>query len=41
MVFDGISPNLTLLLEFVVEEMLKWQIAGVKGLSFLAAPSAS
>ena len=37
-VLDGISPNLTLLLELVVEEMQKWQIAGAKGLSFLAAP---
>jgi hypothetical protein len=38
-VFDGVSPNLTLLLELVVEEMQKWQIAGAKGLCFLPPSS--
>lgn len=37
--FDGVSPNLTLLLESANEEREKWQVAGAKGLSFLAAPS--
>jgi hypothetical protein len=37
-VFDGVSPNLTLL-ESTNEEREIWQVAGSKGLSFLAAPS--
>lgn len=37
-VFDGVSPNLTLLLQFAHEEREKWQFAGAKGLSYLAAP---
>jgi hypothetical protein len=37
-VFDGASPNLTLLLESANEEREKWQAAGAKGLSSLAAP---
>jgi hypothetical protein len=38
-VFDGVSSNLTLLLESANEEIEKWQDAGAKGLSFLVAPS--
>jgi hypothetical protein len=33
-----LSLNLTLLLKSADEERQKWQIAGAKGLSFLAAP---
>jgi hypothetical protein len=40
-VFDGVSPSLTMLLDFVNEKREKWQAAGAKGLSFLAAPSTS
>jgi hypothetical protein len=36
-VFDGGAPNLPLLLEQVDEERRRWEIAGAKGLSFLAA----
>jgi hypothetical protein len=35
-VFDGGAPNLPLLLEQADEER-RWEIAGAKGLSFLAA----
>jgi hypothetical protein len=37
--FDGASPNLTLLLESANEERDKWQAIGAKGLSSLATPS--
>jgi hypothetical protein len=37
--FKGVSPNLTLLLESANEEREKWQVARANGLSFLAAPS--
>jgi hypothetical protein len=35
-VFDGVTPSLSLLLEFVHGKREKWQVAGAKGLSFLA-----
>jgi hypothetical protein len=35
--FDGGSPSLPLIMEHVDEER-SWEIAGAKGLSFLAAP---
>jgi hypothetical protein len=37
--FKGVSPNLTLLLESANEEREKWQVARANGLFFLAAPS--
>lgn len=36
-VFDGEAPKLSLLLEQTEEERKKWEFAGAKGLSFLAA----
>jgi hypothetical protein len=36
-VFDGEAPNLSLLLEQTEEERKRWEFAGAKGLSFLAA----
>jgi hypothetical protein len=36
-VFDGVAPSLSLLLQTAHEEREKWQVAGAKGLSFLAA----
>jgi hypothetical protein len=37
-VFDGATPDFTLLLRSAEEERHKWQLAGAKGLSFLVAP---
>jgi hypothetical protein len=37
-VLDGATPDLTLLLRSAEEERQKWQLAGAKGLSFLAVP---
>jgi hypothetical protein len=39
-VFDGCSPSVTVSLRAVDEERAKWEIAGAKGLSHLAAPLA-
>jgi hypothetical protein len=39
-VFDGVSPSLTMLLNSVNEEREKWEDAGAKCLSYLVAPSA-
>jgi hypothetical protein len=39
-VFDGVSPSLTMLLNSVNEEREKWEDAGAKCLSYLATPSA-
>jgi hypothetical protein len=38
-VFDGVTPSFSLLLEFVHAEREKWQAAGARGLSFLAGSS--
>lgn len=38
-VFDGVTPTISLLLESVHEEREKWQVAGARGLSFLAGSS--
>ena len=38
-VFDSVTPSLSLLLESVHEEREKWQVAGARGLSFLASSS--
>jgi hypothetical protein len=37
-VFDNGSPNLSLILRQADEERSRWEVAGAKGLSFLAAP---
>jgi hypothetical protein len=36
-VFDGRTPCISVLLQAAGEEREKWQMAGAKGLSFLAA----
>lgn len=37
-VFDNWSPSLALILRQVDKERSPWEVAGAKGLSFLAAP---
>jgi hypothetical protein len=37
-VFDGLAPSLPSILARSDEERRKWELAGTRGLSFLAAP---
>jgi hypothetical protein len=37
-VFDGATPDLTLLLRSAEEGRHKWELAGAKGICFLDAP---
>jgi hypothetical protein len=36
-VFDGVSPNLNVVLAVVNEELQRWSMAGAKGISYLLA----